>query len=196
MTGAGGAKCSRSAINAEARRPIDDRCAAAPARRGGSAICRPISQVSPVDLVGENACGNARGAPSRCCAGAIHWRAATRARRTHTYASADRSRGFRLRRAPRHGGNHVCTRGPLYRTRQSIAIICVVRRPWFPTHTTACGGRECLPGEGNLAHVREQTKRGWRYRQWTQPYIHREAPPMPPPLPPTPRATYAHAVHT
>ena len=47
--------------------------------------------------------------------------------------------------------------------------------PWFPTHTTVCGGRPCLPGEGNLPHVRENTPRGWRYKQWTQPYLHREA---------------------
>ena len=47
--------------------------------------------------------------------------------------------------------------------------------PWFPTHATICGGQRCRPGEGNLKHVRENTDRGWRYKQWTQPYIHREA---------------------
>ena len=48
--------------------------------------------------------------------------------------------------------------------------------PWFPTHATRCSGdRVCRPGEGNLPHVRETTPRGWRYKQWTQPYIHREA---------------------
>ena len=36
--------------------------------------------------------------------------------------------------------------------------------PWFPTHTTRCGGRLCNPGEGNL--------KGYRF--WGQPYIHRE----------------------
>ena len=47
--------------------------------------------------------------------------------------------------------------------------------PFFPSHWTVCGGRSCRPGEGNLRHVREQTRKGWRYKQWTQPYIHREA---------------------
>jgi hypothetical protein len=47
--------------------------------------------------------------------------------------------------------------------------------PWFPTHNITCNGRPCRPGEGNLQHFREETKRGWRYKQWTQPYIHREA---------------------
>lgn len=37
------------------------------------------------------------------------------------------------------------------------------------------GGRPCRPGEGNLKHVRESTPHGWRYKQWTQPYIHRES---------------------
>ena len=49
------------------------------------------------------------------------------------------------------------------------------RMPWFPSHSTVCDGRPCAPGEGNLQHVREDTPRGWRYKQWTQPYIHREA---------------------
>ena len=49
------------------------------------------------------------------------------------------------------------------------------RMPWFPTHATMCNGRLCRPGEGNLKHVRENTPRGWRWKQWTQPYIHREA---------------------
>lgn len=50
------------------------------------------------------------------------------------------------------------------------------RMPWFPTHATVCEGRPCRPGEGNLKHVREKgAGGGWRYKQWTQPYIHREA---------------------
>ena len=49
------------------------------------------------------------------------------------------------------------------------------RMPWFPTHNITCGDRPCRPGEGNLRHVRENTPRGWRWKQWTQPYIHREA---------------------
>ena len=49
------------------------------------------------------------------------------------------------------------------------------RMPWFPTHNVTCGDRPCRPGEGNLRHVRENTPRGWRWKQWTQPYIHREA---------------------
>ena len=48
--------------------------------------------------------------------------------------------------------------------------------PLFPTHTTICGGRVCRPGEGNLKHSMEKTANGaMRFKQWTQPYEHREA---------------------
>ena len=48
--------------------------------------------------------------------------------------------------------------------------------PLFPTHETVCGGRSCRPGEGNLRHSTERGANGqFRYKQWTQPYEHREA---------------------
>ena len=48
--------------------------------------------------------------------------------------------------------------------------------PMFPTHTTVCNGRPCRPGEGNLKHSMEKTRSGEsRFKQWTQPYEHREA---------------------
>lgn len=56
-----------------------------------------------------------------------------------------------------------------------VGLADAQKMPWFPTHTSVCGGRSCRPGEGNLRHTREETARGWRYKQWTQPYLHREA---------------------
>ena len=58
-----------------------------------------------------------------------------------------------------------------------VPMKVAVKMPWFPTHDTVCNGRPCRPGEGNLKHERERklTPRGWRYKQWSQPYIHREA---------------------
>ena len=58
-----------------------------------------------------------------------------------------------------------------------VSMKVAVKMPWFPTHVTVCNGRPCRPGEGNLKHERERklTPRGWRYKQWSQPYIHREA---------------------
>ena len=52
--------------------------------------------------------------------------------------------------------------------------------PRFPTHTTVCGSRSCRPGEGNLKHSEEKVagttiNGGVRFKQWTQPYEHREA---------------------
>jgi hypothetical protein len=48
--------------------------------------------------------------------------------------------------------------------------------PLFPTHATECNGRACRPGEGNLRHSTERGVNGqFRYKQWTQPYEHREA---------------------
>jgi len=56
----------------------------------------------------------------------------------------------------------------------------------------------CAPGEGNTPHVREETPRGWRFKQWTQPYIHREAwvqaRPRKVPWQPDPETTYAALV--
>ena len=47
--------------------------------------------------------------------------------------------------------------------------------PMFPTHTTSCDGRLCRPGEGNIKHETEKGVGGsWRYKQWQQPYEHRE----------------------
>ena len=47
--------------------------------------------------------------------------------------------------------------------------------PIFPTHATVCDGRQCRPGEGNMKHSTEIGVGGeWRYKQWTQPYEHRE----------------------
>ena len=58
-----------------------------------------------------------------------------------------------------------------------VQMKVAVKMPWFPTHETVCNGQPCRPGEGNLKHERERkpTPRGWRYKQWSQPYIHREA---------------------
>ena len=48
--------------------------------------------------------------------------------------------------------------------------------PLFPTHNTMCEGRSCRPGEGNMKHDMERTKAGtMRFKQWAQPYEHREA---------------------
>lgn len=62
------------------------------------------------------------------------------------------------------------------------------KMPWFPTHTTVCGGRPCRPGEGNL--------KGYRF--WGQPYIHREeyvqSRHREPPHQPNPKAEYARLI--
>ena len=50
--------------------------------------------------------------------------------------------------------------------------------PLFPSHTIACAGRpgnRCRPGEGNMKHSMEGTGEKQRFKQWTQPYEHREA---------------------
>lgn len=57
------------------------------------------------------------------------------------------------------------------RQRQGLPLL-----PLFPTHVTQCDGRACRPGEGNMKHSMEKTRTGeWRFKQWTQPYEHREA---------------------
>ena len=44
--------------------------------------------------------------------------------------------------------------------------------PLFAEHKTVCNGRACRPGEGNTRHARDS--RGV-FKQWEQPYEHREA---------------------
>ena len=91
--------------------------------------------------------------------------------------SLARTSSRRIKEQPLESGLETPTRQP---TDREVSDSGVRRRdaetmPWFPTHATTCDGRPCRPGEGNLKHVREETPRGWRYKQWTQPYIHRES---------------------
>ena len=78
---------------------------------------------------------------------------------------------------PLEHGLEVPTRAPLDREIADSGVNKAMAQtmPFFPTHQTVCGGRPCRPGEGNLPHRREETDHGWRFKQWTQPYLHREA---------------------
>lgn len=80
---------------------------------------------------------------------------------------------------PEELDHRIPTRDPTQREAgdSGVSLEQAKRMPWFATHRTVCDGRPCKPGEGNLKHVRENLKGGdsWRFKQWAQPYIHREA---------------------
>ncbi len=108
--------------------------------------------------------------------------------------------GRKLKERPLEDDLRTPTRQPTEREAadSGVRLAAAQTMPWFPTHKTLCDGHPCRPGEGNLPHVREETERGWRYKQWAQPYIHREAwvqsRSRRPPHDPDPR-NYAQLVH-